>query len=222
MWNLNSNNLEACKAKERKFLPDFDEYFEEAIMQMDPEAAIEPEYKKVKDPNFGWRALRLLTQRTSCFFISTNNPVTGLPDYLELILKKIVQDRPQNSNGEIKQEVLNTEAEEVEDLLKSEEKEMQEDGGEENTTEPRIALHLLKSVSNLIGEHWKTLGTKLGLEKKEIDKIIKEKLSDSESAEKMLKIWIDVDVDASPENLAYTLEGFNLNEAAEVLKVNKQ
>ncbi|KAK6626388.1 hypothetical protein RUM43_006699 [Polyplax serrata] len=218
LWNLNPNNLEACKAKERKFLPDLDEYFEEAIIQMDPAAEIEPEYKKVRDSNFGWRALRLLTQKSSCFFISANNPVTGLADYLELSLKKIIQERPQNANEEIRQEVLNTEAEEVEELLKPEDKEVQEDATEEVVFEPKIAAELLEAIAAHVGDQWRKLALKLGHGEKEIEIVAKEKSTDTERAEKVLKMWTEVDVDASPENLAYTLEGIHLISAVELLK----
>ncbi len=37
-------------------------YFADAIEQVDPENKIEKEYQQVNDPNFGWRALRLLAK----------------------------------------------------------------------------------------------------------------------------------------------------------------
>ena len=36
LWNLNPDNLEACRAAERDFLPSVENYFEEAIDQQDP------------------------------------------------------------------------------------------------------------------------------------------------------------------------------------------
>ena len=45
LWNLCPNNLEACKSKERDFLPSLEGYFEEAIEQIDPAAMVEEEYK---------------------------------------------------------------------------------------------------------------------------------------------------------------------------------
>jgi THO complex subunit 1 len=45
LWNLCPNNLEACKSKDRDFLPSLEVYFEEAIEQLDPTAGIEEEYK---------------------------------------------------------------------------------------------------------------------------------------------------------------------------------
>lgn len=45
LWNLCPNNLEACKSKERDFLPSLETYFEEAVMQLDPAAMVDNEYK---------------------------------------------------------------------------------------------------------------------------------------------------------------------------------
>lgn len=45
LWNHKPDNLEACRSKEREFLPSLESYFEEAIMQTDPAAMIEPQYK---------------------------------------------------------------------------------------------------------------------------------------------------------------------------------
>jgi THO complex subunit 1 len=47
LWNLCPNNLEACKSKDRDFLPSLEGYFEEAIEQIDPAAMVEEEYKYV-------------------------------------------------------------------------------------------------------------------------------------------------------------------------------
>lgn len=218
---MNPNNLEACKVKERDFLPELDDYFKEAIEQLDPEAEIEPKYRKVNDPNFGWRALRLLTQRSSCFFTSTNNPIARLPDYLELSLKRIIKDRPQNSNEEVKQEVLNTDTEEVDVLLKPEEKESQEDGAEEKVKEAKIPPEILTQVAKLVGDKWRKLALKVGYEESEVNLVANEKPTDFERAEKLLKIWAEVDDDATPENLEYYLEGLGLMEAANVLKKDR-
>ncbi|PFX17743.1 THO complex subunit 1 [Stylophora pistillata] len=45
LWNLCPDNLEACKADNRVFLPTLEEYFSEAIEQADPAAMVEEEYK---------------------------------------------------------------------------------------------------------------------------------------------------------------------------------
>ena len=70
LWNYNPDNLEACRAKERDFLPSLENYFEEAIEQLDPKNEIEDTYKKVNNGEWGWRALRLMSRRSTHFFIS--------------------------------------------------------------------------------------------------------------------------------------------------------
>lgn len=45
LWNLCPNNLEACKSKERDFLPSLEGYFKEAVEELDPAAMVEDQYK---------------------------------------------------------------------------------------------------------------------------------------------------------------------------------
>lgn len=89
LWNKYPDNMEACSAPERDFLPDMDEYFAEAVEQLDPSSGVEEEYKKVNDGQWGWRALRLLAKKSPHFFTYGNNPIAKLPDYLDSILKKM-------------------------------------------------------------------------------------------------------------------------------------
>lgn len=94
LWNLNPNNLEACKNKERDFLPSLDTYFNVAIEQVESSLPVKDEENLLKDGNFGWRALRLLARRSPHFFTYSNNPINQLPDYLLMMVKKIAADRP--------------------------------------------------------------------------------------------------------------------------------
>lgn len=97
LWNICPDNLEACKAENRtKFLPTLQEFFEEAIEQADPEAGIEDEYKLVKNSDFGWRALRLLSRRSFNFFTPSNQPFKPLPDYLSYAVGQVARDLAAN------------------------------------------------------------------------------------------------------------------------------
>merc|ERR1711860_62385 len=49
LWNLNPDNLEACKDVDRNFLPSLESYFEDAIMEIDPVNKVEDEYKRVNN-----------------------------------------------------------------------------------------------------------------------------------------------------------------------------
>uniref|UniRef100_A0A667ZL90 THO complex 1 n=1 Tax=Myripristis murdjan TaxID=586833 RepID=A0A667ZL90_9TELE len=50
LWNLNQDNMEACKSDSRSFMPSLDEFFAEAIEQADPANMVEDEYKYVLTP----------------------------------------------------------------------------------------------------------------------------------------------------------------------------
>jgi len=45
LWNICPNNMEACASIERDFLPTVDEYFGEALEQLDPANQVEEHYK---------------------------------------------------------------------------------------------------------------------------------------------------------------------------------
>lgn len=45
LWNLNPDNMDACKADSRVFLPKLDDLFANAVEQADPEAMVEEQYK---------------------------------------------------------------------------------------------------------------------------------------------------------------------------------
>jgi len=92
LWNLNPDNLKACKAENRVYVPEMSSFFEEALEQFDPEAQIEDEYKLVNKPNFTWRALRLLSRRSTHFFQGTQATTKTLPDYLTAVIQQTAKD----------------------------------------------------------------------------------------------------------------------------------
>ncbi|KAJ7386315.1 THO complex subunit 1 [Desmophyllum pertusum] len=108
LWNLCPDNLEACKADNRVFLPTLEEYFSEAIEQADPDAMVEDEYKVIKNSNFGWRALRLLARRSHHFFQPSTNPFKTLPDYLESVVQQLEKELPvsKTSNLELYSQLI--------------------------------------------------------------------------------------------------------------------
>ncbi len=154
LWNQYPNNMEACSAPERDFLPTMDDYFTEAAEQLDPSSGIEEEYKKVNDGQWGWRALRLLAKKSPHFFTHGNNPIAKLPDYLESILKKqynitAVAARPENGSNDTKKEV-------VADVCSKEQ---------------------LEKLATNLADNWPKLMAKLGLDKEE-KKNIEEKATE--------------------------------------------
>ncbi|XP_065843320.1 THO complex subunit 1-like [Oscarella lobularis] len=110
LWNLNADNMEACSAPDRIFLPSLASFFEEAIDQSDPSAMIEDEYKLVHDSNFRWKALRLLSRLSNQYFQiqtpSTGNTagVKAMGIYLEDVISKLAKEnsipKPTNAKPE--------------------------------------------------------------------------------------------------------------------------
>ncbi|XP_078046919.1 THO complex 1-like protein Hpr1 isoform X2 [Augochlora pura] len=218
LWNLCPNNLEACKSKERDFLPSLETYFEEAIMQLDPNAMVEDEYKKVNDGNFGWRALRLLARRSPHFFVHGNYPINKLPEYLETMIKKIAKDRPQ-TQSDMKLETEETpppdanDQEFNEDVLQKESEQVEPENSDTKGRKlTKITPEMVAKLSDVLKNDWKKLATKLGYTNEE------SKPTPYEQCKNMLEIWAEEDVDASMENLAYILEGLKFTEALAVLK----
>lgn len=86
LWNICPDNLEACKAKNRVFVPEMEKFLEEPYEQADPEARIDAEYKLVNNPNFSWQCLRMLSQKSTHFFQGTTAQIKPLPDYLDTVI----------------------------------------------------------------------------------------------------------------------------------------
>ena len=120
--------MAVCSDASRRFRPTSDEYFEEAIEELDPEACLEREYmyvlalyndgdeeeeqkkkdgkrrrwldaslficvsfRKINDPKFGWRALRVIGKSNLKYFQDFSEVQhKSFPDYLEHALKKMV------------------------------------------------------------------------------------------------------------------------------------
>lgn len=119
LWNVRPDNMAACRAKERDFLPTLESYFEEAIEQLDPSVesqykcvrcnvealfslhpfsfSLSLSYRRVNEGNFGWRALRLLSRRSSHFFTHGNTTIARLPEYLETHVKRLAATMQVNS-----------------------------------------------------------------------------------------------------------------------------
>ncbi|XP_034250711.1 THO complex subunit 1 isoform X2 [Thrips palmi] len=235
LWNVCPDNLEACRGRDRDFLPSLDTYFEEAIEQTDPSAMVEDSYKKTNDGNFGWRALRLLARRSPHFFTLSSNNITKLPEYLETMIKKIAKDRPSAGAGmtqEEKQEVLEGQAEEngaendqeEDELLKEEESKDDESKDEESKddeAEDKRPLtfneEMLDALATCVAPVWLKIAVKLGYKKEELSDITAEDTDDATKARKWLQFYVETDEDASPENFAYTLEGMGLTEAVTII-----
>lgn len=193
LWNLYPDNMDACSAEERDFLPSMDSYFEEAIEELNPDNQIEDEFRKVSNGSWGWRALRLLAKKSPHFFTYGNNPIARLPDYLEQMLKKI------NSSLTTKEDGTAVEKKES-------------NGSDASSSRLNIVDdNSLEALANQFDSNWVKLVPKLGLTSEVQEKITKEYDSDQGRALAVLKQWkINEQEEATKEELRYILEGLKL------------
>eukprot|EP00090_Calanus_glacialis_P013654 TRINITY_DN2230_c0_g1_i1.p1 TRINITY_DN2230_c0_g1~~TRINITY_DN2230_c0_g1_i1.p1 ORF type:complete len:654 (-),score=223.35 TRINITY_DN2230_c0_g1_i1:66-2027(-) len=202
LWNLHPDNLEACRAKDRDFLPSLENYFEEAIEQLDPRNEIEEAYKKVNNGEWGWRALRLMSRRSSHFFISGNNPIAKLPEYLESMLGKMAKEMPGLGAKEETEVGMSAD---VGDAIaeNGEEGEVKETG--------RVTDAQLVDLSFKLADDWKKLAPKLGIADDKLTEISENDDSDGDKCLALLKAWVEVEgPGATQEEIVYILEGLKL------------
>ncbi|KAH9282958.1 THO complex subunit 1 [Echinococcus granulosus] len=104
LWSACPDNLESCRDKRGVFQPpDLQTYFQDAILELDPQEKVEEQYKRINREEWSWRALRLLSRRCSQFYTNWNPPGRPIKDYLTNILTEKLQSEgsESRSNGEI-------------------------------------------------------------------------------------------------------------------------
>ncbi|XP_060940016.1 THO complex subunit 1 [Limanda limanda] len=214
LWNLNLDNMEACKSDSREFMPSLDEFFAEAIEQADPTNQVEDEYKVVRNSNYGWRALRLLSRRSPHFFQPTNQKFKSQADYLDTMVSKLAKELPKD----IPSEEIKTGEEDDDDngdnLLK--------DSNDSPSIQTKIVTNQqMDEIAAKLGAQWKTLASHLEMKAAELREIETDSEDVDMQAKLLLVAWQDREGgQATVENLSSALNaaGFsqiadNLNEA---------
>ncbi|ENN77692.1 hypothetical protein YQE_05766, partial [Dendroctonus ponderosae] len=221
LWNICPSNLDACK--DRDFLPSLDDYFADAVTQVESANPTKDDENLLKDCNFGWRALRLLARRSPYFF-SINTQNHPLPKYLELMVHKIKTHEKPGRHDENSQEAQ-TEQEMEENILTEEQNtedfKQNEYFAEENNPrqEPtKVSNDIRQIIVEKVAPEWEKLGTKLGYKADEIEWFKNENKKRIDQAKHMMDLWFEDDEDANLDNLLYILEGLEMNEAAEAVR----
>ncbi|XP_071766952.2 THO complex subunit 1 [Centroberyx gerrardi] len=214
LWNLNHDNMEACKSDSREFMPSLDEFFAEAIEQADPANMVEDEYKVVRNSNYGWRALRLLSRRSPHFFQPTNQKFKSLADYLDSMVSKLAKELPKD----IPSEEIKTGEEDDDDngdnLLK-------ESNDSPSMQSKLVTNQQMDDIAAKLGAQWKTLAGQLEMKAADMREIETDSEDVDMQAKLLLVAWQDREgAQATVENLVSALSaaGFsqiadNLNEA---------
>ena len=87
LWNFCPDNMEACRSQKRAFTPTIERYFE-SILKCSPEER----QLYCSEPNFCWKALRLLSQKSNYFFVPNNQAVKPVSDYLNDVIERLAKD----------------------------------------------------------------------------------------------------------------------------------
>lgn len=207
LWNLCPDNLGACKAADRNFLPNVETYLES---------------KEKNEPAFEWRALRLLARQSPHFFTLVTTSSMSTSDSLEEVRKKILKEKQDGAT--IKQEAVEEEEVELNQTEVMEPEEALEEA--EPTTAPITNKHSEEQLSEIcpaIGEDWKKLAEKLGFNANDLKYFETEAVENKDdklvsACKAMLNSWFDEDEDACWDSLAYTLEGLKMEKAANLAK----
>ncbi|XP_069013719.1 THO complex subunit 1 isoform X1 [Embiotoca jacksoni] len=211
LWNLNQDNMEACKSDSREFMPSLDEFFAEAIEQADPTNMVEDEYKVVRNPNYGWRALRLLSRRSPHFFQPTNQKFKSLADYLDSMVSKLAKELPKDIPSEEIKTGEDDDDDNGDNLLK--------DSNDSPGIQSKLVTNQqMDDIAAKLGAQWKTLASRLDMKAAELREIE----TDSEDVEMQAKLllvaWQDREgIQATVENLVTALNAAGFSEIADNL-----
>uniref|UniRef100_A0A667ZL97 THO complex 1 n=1 Tax=Myripristis murdjan TaxID=586833 RepID=A0A667ZL97_9TELE len=213
LWNLNQDNMEACKSDSRSFMPSLDEFFAEAIEQADPANMVEDEYKAVRNSNYGWRALRLLSRRSPHFFQPTNQKFKSLADYLDSMVSKLAKELPDIPSEEIK-----TGEEDDDDngdnLLK-------ESNDSPSMQSKLVTNQQMDDVAVKLGAQWKTLAEQLEMKAADLREIETDSEEVDMQAKLLLVAWQDREgAQATVENLVTALNAAGFSQIADSLSEN--
>ncbi|KAM4605603.1 THO complex subunit 1 [Polymixia lowei] len=211
LWNLNHDNMEACKSDSREFMPSLDEFFAEAIEQADPANMVEEEYKAVRNSNYGWRALRLLSRRSPHFFQPTNQKFKSLADYLDSMVSKLAKELPKD----IPSEEIKTGEEDDDDngdnLLK-------ESNDSPSMQSKLVTNQQMDDIAAKLGAQWKALAGQLEMKAAEMREIETDSEDVDMQAKLLLVAWQDREgTQATVENLVSALNTAGFSQIADNL-----
>ncbi|XP_076001271.1 THO complex subunit 1 [Genypterus blacodes] len=211
LWNLNHDNMEACKSDIREFMPSLDEFFAEAIEQADPTNMVEDEYKAVQNPNYGWRALRLLSRRSPHFFQPTYQKFKSLADYLDSMVSKLAKELPKD----LPSEEIKTGEEDDDDngdnLLK--------DGNDSPSIQSKlVSSQQMDDIAAKLGAQWKALAGHLEMKAAELREIETDSEDVDMQAKLLLVAWQDREgTQATVESLVAALNAAGFPQMADSL-----
>lgn len=228
LWNLYPDNWEACMSPKRDFVPSLEKFFETAVEQADPAQGIENRHKNVYEGNFGWRSLRLLSQKSPHFFTSSNQPIKSLPLYLESMVGRLAKELPLNTQSSSASQSVDDKADEADygaddsedELLKSNEEESTNSISKEpDPNQDVLSKEQLLELAAALASDWIKLAPLLKFSEDEVLYFSSEHEGDAvKQAHQALLVWVEQEPqEATADALLHLAEEVGLREKLEPL-----
>ena len=129
-----------------------------------------------------------MSRRSTHFFISGNNPIAKLPEYLESMLGKMAKEMP-NINKEEGGDVMEEDQEDVE-IVEATEENGDNSGDGINT---KVTDEQTVQLAAKLAEHWLKLAPKFGITDNKVSQIKAKDSNDEEKCLELIKLWQEIE-----------------------------
>ena len=149
-----------------------------------------------------------MSRRSTHFFISGNNPIAKLPEYLESMLGKMAKEMP-SINKEEGGDVMEEDQEDV-DIGEAAE-ENGDNNGDAANANSKVTEDQTVQLAAKLSEHWLKLAPKFGIADDKVSQIKAKDSSDEEKCSDLIKLWLEIEGEgATKDEIIYILEGLKL------------
>ncbi|GLV45016.1 Hpr1 [Carabus blaptoides fortunei] len=192
--------LDGFTSPTRNFLPTLTSYLSQAARELQPESTVAEHDKKIYDGNFGWKALRLIAQRSNRFFDYSKEPIPKTADFLKMMIMK----------------VLDAERDKAEEVIEHE----LSDEACASTINIPITSAEFEALFQTLGDDWKLLAMKLGFANSEIESIQMSQPTPSSRASCILRKWFEGPNNPSLEHFCTVMDSVGHPEISNLIRVN--
>ena len=147
-----------------------------------------------------------MSRRSTHFFISGNNPIAKLPDYLDSMLSKMAKEMPNAVSKDDTVESMEEGDTENGDAEENGESSQENAGGNAKVTEEQAA-----ALAEKLATHWLKLAPKFGVADDKLKEIKEKESEEQEKCLELIKLWQEMEGEgATKDEIIYILEGLKL------------
>ena len=150
-----------------------------------------------------------MSRRSTHFFISGNNPIAKLPDYLDSMLTKMAKEMP---NAVSKDDTVESMEEgEAENGDAEENGDGSQDGQENGEGNAKVTEEQAAALAQKLAPHWLKLAPKFGVADDKLREIKDKESEEQEKCLELIKLWQEMEGEgATKDEIIYILEGLKL------------